>query len=195
MANLNFHDHAVKCHSKVISHCIKKVFENGIKDAKASVKELLADLEKKIEYKRYGVDDEKADISNLLAHTLKRIDELEKQGEPLALKEKPAFTKMLNALKADSLKMNVKLKGLDSFLESIGGMITSEECKTLILQKHNNLVQQELLKYLNAEKRKMIAGIEKLWDKYKLTSKELENKRQDSLDKLNQFLTELNYLN
>jgi type I restriction enzyme M protein len=90
--------------------------------------------------------------------------------------------------------MKEKLKGLNAFLESIGGIITPEECKTLILQKHNSLVQQELLKYLNAEKRALIAGIEKLWDKYKVTSQNLENKRKDSLDKLNQFLTDLKYL-
>ena len=65
----------------------------------------------------------------------------------------------------------------------------------MILQKHNSLVQKELLKYMNAEKRKLIAGNEKLWDKYKVTSHELENKRKDSLDKLNKFLTGLKYLN
>ncbi|MBU0763738.1 MAG: type I restriction-modification system subunit M [Bacteroidetes bacterium] len=171
-----------------------KTIENEIKEAKNRVKELYTDLERKIEYKMYGVDDAKEDIKNLLAHTQKRIEELEAQGEPEARKEKAAYTKILKALQADSLKMKEKLKGLDAFLESIGGIITPEECKTLILQKHNSLVQQELLKYLNAEKRALIAGIEKLWDKYKVTSQNIENKRQDSLDKLNQFLTDLKYL-
>ncbi len=172
---------------------IKRI-EKEIKEAKNKVKELLADLEHKIEYKMYGVDDTKEDIIKLLDHTKKRISELEEQGEPGTKKEKTAYTKALKALKADSLKMEVNLKGLDAFLESIGGIITPEECKTLILQKHNNLVQKELLKYLNAEKRSLIAGIEKLWDKYKVTSQQLENKRQDSLDQLNKFLTELKYL-
>jgi type I restriction enzyme M protein len=172
---------------------IKKI-EKEIKEAKNKVKELQADLGKKIEYKMYGVDEEKEEIKNLLAHTKKRIEELETQGEPETKKEKTAYTKTLKALKADSLKMDEKLKGLDTFLKSIGGIITAQECKTLILQKHNSLVQQELLKYLNAEKRALIAGIEKLWDKYKITSQQLENKRKDSLDKLNQFLTELKYL-
>ncbi|HPO56492.1 MAG TPA: type I restriction-modification system subunit M [Ignavibacteriaceae bacterium] len=168
--------------------------EDSIKDAKEKVKELQADLERKIEYKMYGVEDAKEDIKNLLAHTQNRIEELEAQGEPEAKKGKAAYTKTLKALQSDSMKMKEKLKGLDAFLESIGGIITPEECKTLILQKHNSLVQQELLKYLNAEKRALIADVEKLWDKYKVTSQQLENKRKDSLDKLNQFLTELKYL-
>ena len=87
------------------------------------------------------------------------------------------------------------MAGLEAFLASIGGIITDEEAKTLILQKHNNLVQQELLKYLNAEKRKLIAGIEKLWEKYAVSSQKLELDRIDTLNELNGFLTELNYLN
>jgi len=167
--------------------------ETKIKSTKDKIKELYADLDKKIEYKMYGVDDAKAETNNLLSHTLNRIAELEKQGEPETPKEKATYTKTLNALKSDTKKMKEKLDGLDAFLKNIGGVITSEECKTLILQKHNNLVQLELLKYLNAEKRKLIAGIEKFWDKYKTTSIELENKRQKSLEKLNTFLTELKY--
>jgi type I restriction enzyme M protein len=97
-------------------------------------------------------------------------------------------------LKEDTLKMDQRLAGLDAFLENIGGVITAEECKTLILQKHNTLVQQELLKYLNAEKRKLVAGIEKLWDKYAVPAQTLERQRQESLEKLNTFLTQLNYL-
>jgi type I restriction enzyme M protein len=171
-----------------------KGIEKEIKEAKNKVKELQSDLERKIEYKMYGVDDAKEEIANLLANTKKRIGEFEAQVEPEAKKEKTAYTKTLKALKTDSLKMEENLKGLDAFLEKIGGIITVEECKTLILQKHNSLVQKELLKYLNAEKRSLLAGIEKLWDKYKVTSQQLENNRKDSLDKLNKFLTQLNYL-
>lgn len=93
------------------------------------------------------------------------------------------------------MKIETKLNGLDNFLVKIGGIITEEECKQLILQKHNNLVRQELGKYLNAEKRRLIGGIEKLWDKYAVPANYLENKRAVTLDKLNGFLTELNYLN
>jgi type I restriction enzyme M protein len=86
------------------------------------------------------------------------------------------------------------MQGLNAFLESIGGVITEEDSKTLILQKHNNLMQQELLKYLNAEKRKLIAGIDKLWDKYYISSQDLELERKRTLNELDTFLTELNYL-
>jgi type I restriction enzyme M protein len=172
-----------------------KEIEASIKETKDTIRELQADLEKKIEYKMYGVEDAKAELGDLLDQTLKRVTHMVAQGEPDEKKEKAAYKKTLKALQADILKMDEKLNGLDAFLASIGGIITTEECKTLILQKHNNLVQQELLKYLHAEKRKLTAGIEKLWDKYAVPSQSLEVKRQDSLNKLNKFLVELNYLN
>ncbi len=169
--------------------------EKQIKEAREKVKELTADLNKKVEFKMYGIDAEKDELTSLLAHTQGRLAAQVIQAEPEGKKEKAAYFKIQNALQADIATMKEKLHGLDAFLESIGGVITPAECKTLILQKHNSLVQQELLKYLNAEKRKLIAGIEKLWDKYAVPSERLESERQQSLTKLHTFLTQLNYLN
>ena len=171
-----------------------KSLEDSIKEAKIKVKELKADLDKKVDFKMYGVDDEKEELNNLLQHNIKRISDLKAAGEPSAKKEKAAYLKTMKMVTADNLKIEKILKGLDAFLEKIGGIITSEECKTLILQKHNSLVQQELHKYLNAEKRKLIAGNEKLWDKYALQVEVLEKERAEALNKLNIFLKELNYL-
>lgn len=182
---------------KALKEILKDIKEKeaAIKEAKEKVKELQVDLDKKVEYKMYGVEEAKEELLSLHEHTQKRIAELEAQGEPEPKKEKAAYKKALNALISDELKMQEKLDGLDAFLESIGGVITAEECKILILQKHNNLIQQELQKYLNAEKRKLIAGIEKLWDKYAVHAQSLEKTRQESLNKLNTFLTDLKYLN
>lgn len=171
-----------------------KNHETAIKEAKKIIKELTAHLDKKIEFKMYGVEDEKQDYHNLLMYNLRRMAQLKAEGEPGTPKEKAEYNKTLIALDGDNHKIEKYLQGLDDFLAGIGGVITPEECKTLILQKHNNLVLNELMKYLNAEKRALIAGIEKLWDKYKVTSQGLENKRQASLYKLTQFLTELKYL-
>ena len=171
-----------------------KDIESVVKEAKTKLKAQQVDLEKKIKFKMYGVDDEKEELKNLLAHNQKRLAEMEAAGEPADKKQKAAYNKTLKSLAADNSKIEERIAGLDAFLEGIGGVITTEECKTLILQKHNNLIQQELMKYLNAEKRKLIADIEKLWDKYAVPSQQLESQRQGSLDKLNTFLTELDYL-
>ena len=172
-----------------------KTAEAEIKDAKNKLKELEKELEKKIEFKMYGVDGEKEELLNLLTQNKKLIEEMETSCEPEAKKEKTVYNKTLKSLKDDNSKIEKRIAGLDDYLNSIGGVITPEECKTLILQKHNNLIQQETMKYLNAEKRKLIAGIEKLWDKYAVPSQTLEEQRQKTLNKLNTFLTELKYFN
>ena len=169
--------------------------EKEIKEAKEKLKERQADLEKKIEFKMYGVEDAKAETLNLIKHCLKQMEEMKSTGEPQGKKERSVYKKRLQALQADYEKMKEHNRSLEAFLKSIGGVITPEECKTLILQKHNSLVQEELLKYLNSEKRKLTGGLEKLWDKYAVYSQTLETERYQTLCKLNKFLTELNYLN
>lgn len=172
-----------------------KKIETDIKETKNKLKELLADLDEKIEFKMYGVDDAKVELSSLLHQNRKRLSNLEAQAEPIDKKQKTAWAKTIKDLQADNVKIETKLNGLDNFLVKIGGIITEEECKQLILQKHNNLVRQELGKYLNAEKRRLISGIEKLWDKYAIPADYLEGERAATLDKLNGFLTDLDYLN
>jgi type I restriction enzyme M protein len=171
-----------------------KDIEKEIKDGKKELADKLLNLDRKINIKCYGIEDEKEELRNMLKG---KQDEMTKLQTGLPT-EKKELTKRKTAIKKCTetiAKIQERMAGLEAFLASIGGIITDEEAKTLILQKHNNLVQQELLKYLNAEKRKLIAGIEKLWDKYAVSSQELENDRTDTLNELNGFLTELNYLN
>lgn len=168
--------------------------EKEIKELKKSLTEKLTDIERKINIKCYGPEEEKQELRNILLVNKNELSDLQTDIP----EDKKAKTKRNNAIKkcADSIaNIQERMKGINDFLLSIGGVITDEEAKDLILQKHNNLVQQELLKYLNAEKRKLIAGIENLWDKYAVSSKELENERTDTLNELNEFLIELNYLN
>lgn len=171
-----------------------KDIEKEIKELKKALAEKLDELERKINIKCYGIEDEKEELRNMLKGKQEEIAKLQNNLPT----EKKELTKRKNAIKkcAETIALiQNRMKGLNDFLAGIGGKITDEEAKTLILQKHNRLVQQELLKYLNAEKRKLIAGIEKLWDKYAISSQELENDRIITLNELNGFLTELNYLN
>jgi type I restriction enzyme M protein len=168
--------------------------EKEIKELKKDLAEKLEDLDRKINIKCYGIDDEKEELRGMLKG---KQDEIAKLQSHLPT-DKKELTKRKTAIQKCTetiAKVQERMAGLEAFLVSIGGIITDEEARTLILHKHNNLVQQELLKYLNAEKRELIAGIEKLWDKYAVSSQELEMERTETLNELNGFLTELNYLN
>lgn len=169
--------------------------EKEIKEGKDKLKEQQYDLGRKVEFKMYGVDEEKSELNNLLSFNLQKIEGLKvKNKKTNGDKEVKKIEKEIAAIENDNKKISERINGLDKFLKEIGGIITSDECKTLILQKHNKLVQQELLKYLDSEKRKLIAGLEKLWDKYAVHSQVLEMERQQTLKKLNKFLTQLDYL-
>ena len=64
----------------------------------------------------------------------------------------------------------------------------------LILAKLYDIAHTELERYLNAEKRNLLLGsVEKLWDKYAVSSRELEAERDATTAKLKDFLGELGY--
>lgn len=171
-----------------------KDLEKEIKGLKKELAEKREDLDRKINIKCYGIEDEKEELAGILKAKQEEVKKLDSNLPS----EKKELTKRKTAIKkcVDSISgIQKRMAGLEAFLAGIGGIITDEEAKSLILQKHNNLIQQELLKYLNAEKRKLIAGIEKLWDKYAVSAQQLENDRSETLNELNEFLTELNYLN
>ncbi len=83
---------------------------------------------------------------------------------------------------------------IDSLLTAIGGQITEEDAKRLILKKLHDIANKELLRYLNAEKRTLIAAVENLWDKYAVSSQALEQQREQTLTVFSQFMSQLKYL-
>lgn len=214
-----------------------KDLEKSIKDCKAKLKEKQAELELKIELKRYGSDDVKAESNALLTATKKEIAKLDADIESLikaikadlkdtadyanikksvtalekelkkanndaaklhlvleAQKQFKEITKAYNARVKDSGILQSKLDSIDALLEAIGGMITTEESQKLILKKHFDIINDQLQRYLNAEKRALIAAYENLFDKYYTSAQAIEQKREGTMKELNDFLTQLNYL-
>ena len=51
-----------------------------------------------------------------------------------------------------------------------------------------DLASGGLNRYLNTEKRGLIAAVENLWDKYAVSSRELEQKRTETLKTLDGYL-------
>ena len=66
-------------------------------------------------------------------------------------------------------------------MAEIGGQLTEQEAKDLILKKLYDLVANEQTRYLNAARRGLIAVCENLWDKYAVSSRELEAERAETL--------------
>lgn len=112
-----------------------------------------------------------------------------------AQKQFKEITKAYNARIKDTGILEAKLDSLDALLKEIGGMITTEESQKLILKKHFDIINDQLQRYLNAEKRALVNAFENLFDKYFTSSQAIEQKRESTMAELNNFLIQLKYLN
>jgi type I restriction enzyme M protein len=120
-------------------------------------------------------------------HKLSKVIEAQKQFKEI--------TKGYNALIKDKGIIQAKLNRLDSLLEEIGGIISTEQAQMLILKKHFDIINNQLQRYLNAEKRTLIGAYENLFDKYYTSAQNIEQSRNKTMAELNDFLTQLNYFN
>lgn len=161
------------------AHRIGKA-EARIKDLKKTLKEKEARLEDLVDAKKYGLDGFMAHLNDLII-----LREAEKAAAEKDT-EKAKIQKRIDEYKAKKGKVA-------ELVSAIGRPITNEEARDLILQKHHDLMQEQLDRYLNREKRELVALVEKLWDKYAVSRNDLEQEREDVLKKLNGFLTALKY--
>ena len=160
--------------------------ESRIKVQKTTHKLKQNELELKLKLKRIGGDEAKAETYELIAQTTTAMGGLDESAKE--------YKKKFNALTKDKMALEQRLIRIDSLLAAIGGQISEEDAKRLILKKLHDIANTELLRYLNAEKRTLIAAVENLWDKYAVSNKAMEVKRASTLSELNGALTQLGYL-
>lgn len=160
--------------------------EKAIKDVKAKLKALRDELEFKILLKRQGADEVKAENQHLLATVNAQLTTLSEA--------KKDEKKQITALRKDQAALQARIHRADQVLTDIGGQLTDEQAKTLILKKLHDLATAELHRYLNAEKRQLIAALENLWNKYAVSSRALEEERSKTLKTLDAFMAGLGYL-
>lgn len=160
--------------------------ETRIKASKSALKIIVDELDLKIQLKRLGGQGFKAESQELI----RQVDQQLANLDPNHKDEK----KKITALKKDKSALEARLVKTDSILSAIGGALTEEEARQLILKKLYNVAHEELNRYLNAEKRGLIQIVENLWDKYAVSSRELESERVETMAALDGFLRGLRYV-
>jgi type I restriction enzyme M protein len=177
-----------------------KQAEEHIRELKKTLAQKRFDLEIKIELKKFG-SDELTEGNRLLLAQAER-DRVELEGMIQAAekdkekeKEKDKYKKKQNALKADIKKLNERIAAIERLTDSIGGVITDAEAKTLILRKHHDFVAEQLERYLNAERRVLVQSFENWWDKYSMSAQSIETFRETTTMDLRSNLNKLQYLN
>ena len=163
-----------------------KAIETRIKEQKSALKIRTDELTLKLQLKRLGGDEFKAESRDLIRQVEVQLAGLDPGNN--------ADKKTITALNKDQTALKARMAKTDTILAAIGGPLTEEESRDLILKKLYDLVNNELNRYLNAEKRRLIALVENLWDKYAVSSRELESLRVQTTKTLDGFLNGLGYL-
>lgn len=160
--------------------------ETRIKTSKTALKALVDELGLKIQLKRLGGEGFKAESQELIRQVKQQLASLDPHNKD--------DKKKITALNKDKSALEARLSRTDSTLNDIGGALTEEEARQLILQKLYDVAYDELNRYLNAEKRWLIQIVENLWDKYAVSSRELERERTEIMASLDGYLRGLGYL-
>ncbi|MEB0007257.1 type I restriction-modification system subunit M [Pseudomonas sp. RTB3] len=160
--------------------------EKRNKDHKDRLKIKQGELEQKLQLKRIGGEEVKAETRTIIAYAKVNMQSL----NPAVKDQK----KKITALQKDLAVLENRLSRIDELLAAIGGQLSEADGKRLILKKLHDLASKELLRYLNAEKRALLAIVENLWGKYAVSSKSLEEEREDTLLVLKDYFTGLGYL-
>jgi len=160
--------------------------EKRIKDSKTALKTKTDELELKLQLKRLGGEEFKAESKELCQQVDAQLANLDNKNKD--------DKKKIAALNKDRAVLEERMAKTDGILTAIGGQLTDEEARRLILKKLYDLANNELNRYLNAEKRGLIQVVENLWDKYAISSRALENERIETLKTLESFLSGLGYL-
>ena len=163
-----------------------KGIENRIRDGRTELRSKTEELDLKLRLKRLGGDEFEAETRALI----RQVDE---QLGVMDASQK-ADEKKTATLYKDRDKLESRLAKTDTLLTWIGGQLTDEEARRLILKKLHDLADIELGRYLDAEKRALTRAVENLWDKYAVSSRTLESERSKTLKTLDGFLTRLGYL-
>ena len=164
---------------------ILKAIETRIKKARATLKDKTVELKLKLQFKRLGSQDQQAKTRARIKQVDARLADLNPENKG----DKKKITD-LNKKKNELAK---RIAHADVLLARIGGQLSQDEARELILAKLYDIAHAELERYLNAEKCSLVLGVEKLWDKYAVSSRELEVERDATLKTLDGYLQGLGY--
>jgi len=163
--------------------------EKARKDGKKELDEKRFDLEIKIVLKKFGAEDETLESRRLLVQAEKELGEAEKVEKPDKDQKKK-----ITALKRDIKILIERIEAIERLADSVGGVITEEDARELILKKHHDLVTDQTERYLNVEKRNLESTALNLWAKYSVASKDIVAEQEKAMSQLNEFLAKLSYI-
>lgn len=90
--------------------------------------------------------------------------------------------------------IDARICAIHSLFSKMGGQVTEDECREMILRKHHIIISTEMSHYLGSEQRSLITSFERLYDKYAVSAKQIAEARDSALKSLNDALVALQYI-
>ncbi len=179
-----------------------KTAEATLKAHKDELRDQEEDLELKVEFKLFGTEDKLEEKTKLLTDAETDLATLggpppetarKAKGEPKPGKAEKEALGRRKALVKDIATLKATLARYHNLVHEIGGIITEEQARELILEKHHSEISKCLTRYVQAEERGLFALFENLFTKYAISADALESARQQTLAELQGFLSTLGY--
>lgn len=164
---------------------IIKGIEKLIKENKAKHKEKSEKLEHKLKLKRLGGESFKAESLAMIKQADTQLAGLD-PGNKIDKKK-------IRVINKDKETLTARISQIDALLAEIGGQLSEEDARRIILKKIYDIARKELERYLNVEKRGLIHRVEIFWDKYAVSNRILRKKWEDTSRMLDEFLRGLRY--
>jgi type I restriction enzyme M protein len=143
------------------------------------------------------------ELAEELGHESEWIDPLREaiaQGQQAwntALSIETSLTRH-KALEDEAKELKATLKAIenkrDELVASAREKISVDEARTVIIDRLRIMLLDIYQGYLRAEQRACIKAVENLWDKYAVTARQIEAKRDEASRQLQEFLVELGYV-
>lgn len=142
--------------------------ENKVAEVEGELNEILEEVEE------WDEEEQGSKTANKVKKYLKEIiEDLTNNKSESGLKEAAKWENLIASIdkkEKELKKLRKELKDKEKeFEEKIRQKrenLTEKDTKELLLEKFYNLIEQQLEKYLNAEKKELIKIFENLWDKY-----------------------------
>lgn len=126
-----------------------------------------------------------------------KVSDVEKYLKALKTETAKASLKKMKELKSAKSKANRALKKaqteLQKKIDAIRETLTNDQCEVLVMQLLFEGFAAELNKYLKAELDRPVKAMQRLWEKYAVSAKQLTDTGVAAEDKLNGFLRGLGY--
>jgi type I restriction enzyme M protein len=175
-----------------------EVLETQIAELECTLSELVEEVE--IES---GDDEEECEKTPKVVkdYLKQQIKDLKDIGTKDSKREIVAFEKSLKAIEGKEKEIRGVKKDLKDLEKEISEKVegkkqrfTEDEAKDLILKRLHDGIREEMDRYLAAERKRVFAVFENLWDKYQVPLVDITCSRDSAVEKLNSFIAQLHYL-